>query len=303
MLDGVPLATGAPPTRLRPRAPARPLRGERRRPAEGAASCSPARATRCGRPACSTCRPWSTSGWARSSPRPRRSRASARSRPPSATWAGVAVAEHNTGWLAFLRGDLPRALEQYAAAAAFFDALRHRPASTSSSTRWLPTCPAGSPRTPSPSSSPHSSPDRCSRARRRTSWWRSPVRHWPRATGTVPCRPPTRARRCCAHSPGTSTGWRPTSSRSPRGTAPVSRPPPCCAGPSASSRGCARLVRPSCRRLSSSVQVSRAGSGPLARPGSRPSWLAEAASYRRATTGSERALGWLAQARARDAGR
>ena len=35
--------------------------------------------------------------------------------------SGVAVADHNTGWLAFLRGDLPRALEQYAAAAAFFD--------------------------------------------------------------------------------------------------------------------------------------------------------------------------------------
>jgi tetratricopeptide (TPR) repeat protein len=34
---------------------------------------------------------------------------------------GVAVAEHNIGWLAFLRGDLPRALEQYAAAAALFD--------------------------------------------------------------------------------------------------------------------------------------------------------------------------------------
>ena len=35
----------------------------------------------------------------------------------------VAVAEHNTGWLAFLQGDLPRALEQYAAAAARFDGL------------------------------------------------------------------------------------------------------------------------------------------------------------------------------------
>jgi tetratricopeptide (TPR) repeat protein len=35
--------------------------------------------------------------------------------------SGVAVADHNTGWLAFLRGDLPRALEQYAAAAAFFE--------------------------------------------------------------------------------------------------------------------------------------------------------------------------------------
>ena len=35
---------------------------------------------------------------------------------------GLAVAEHNIGWLAFLRGDLPRALEQYAASAAIFDA-------------------------------------------------------------------------------------------------------------------------------------------------------------------------------------
>ncbi|TGN66249.1 CHAT domain-containing protein [Nocardioides eburneiflavus] len=37
--------------------------------------------------------------------------------------AGVAFTEHNIGWLAFLRGDLPRALEQYAAAAARFDAM------------------------------------------------------------------------------------------------------------------------------------------------------------------------------------
>lgn len=36
---------------------------------------------------------------------------------------GVAVAEHNIGWLAFVRGDLPRALQQYAAAAALFDSL------------------------------------------------------------------------------------------------------------------------------------------------------------------------------------
>jgi tetratricopeptide (TPR) repeat protein len=36
---------------------------------------------------------------------------------------GLAVAEHNIGWLAFLRGDLPQALEQYAAAAARFDGL------------------------------------------------------------------------------------------------------------------------------------------------------------------------------------
>lgn len=36
---------------------------------------------------------------------------------------GVAIAEHNTGWLAFLRGDLPRALEQYAVAAALFDSI------------------------------------------------------------------------------------------------------------------------------------------------------------------------------------
>ena len=36
---------------------------------------------------------------------------------------GVAISEHNIGWLAFLRGDLPRALEQYAAAAARFDSL------------------------------------------------------------------------------------------------------------------------------------------------------------------------------------
>ncbi|HEX5919733.1 MAG TPA: CHAT domain-containing protein [Nocardioides sp.] len=36
---------------------------------------------------------------------------------------GVAVADHNIGWLAFLRGDLPRALEQYATAAARFDSL------------------------------------------------------------------------------------------------------------------------------------------------------------------------------------
>lgn len=36
---------------------------------------------------------------------------------------GIAVAEHNIGWLAFLRDDLPRALEQYAAAAAIFDSM------------------------------------------------------------------------------------------------------------------------------------------------------------------------------------
>ncbi len=36
---------------------------------------------------------------------------------------GVAVAEHNTGWLAFVRGDLPRALEQYAASNAIFGSL------------------------------------------------------------------------------------------------------------------------------------------------------------------------------------
>lgn len=37
--------------------------------------------------------------------------------------SGIAFTEHNTGWLAFLRGDLPRALEQYGAADARFDAM------------------------------------------------------------------------------------------------------------------------------------------------------------------------------------
>ena len=65
-------------------------------------------------------------------------------------------------------------------------------------------------------------------------------------------------------------------------------------------RGCARRGRPSCRRPSSSVQVWRAGSGPARAAGLASDWLAEAADYRRASTGSERALGWLAQARARE---
>ena len=57
---------------------------------------------------------------------------------------------------------------------------------------------------------------------------------------------------------------------------------------------------PSCRRPSSSVQARRAGSGRARAAALAAGWLAEAADYRRASTGSERALGWLAQASARE---
>ena len=57
--------------------PARPVRGERRRPAGGAGGSSPARATTSGRGARSTSRGSSTSGWATSRPRRERSRRTA----------------------------------------------------------------------------------------------------------------------------------------------------------------------------------------------------------------------------------
>ncbi len=126
------------------------------------------------------------------------------------------------------------------------------------------------------------------------------MRHWPRTTGTVLCRPPTRARRCCARSLVTSIGWRPTCSRSRRGTGPVADAPSCCAGSERVVDGMREARAPQLPQallvgagLASRVRSARAAT--LA-----AGWLAEAAAYRRATTGSERALGWLAQARARE---
>ena len=105
---------------------------------------------------------------------------------------------------------------------------------------------------------------------RPTCWWRSPVPPSPRATGTGPCRPPTRARRSCARSPGTSTGWRPTSSsiiaRDRAGAPPRPAAAPGRACRRRDARGAGAPAAPGPPR---SAQVWRAASGPRAPPASR----------------------------------
>ena len=234
---------------------------------------------------------------ARSSPRPRRSRASARSRPPSATPFDVAVADaqHRVAGLP-AAATCPRALERYADGSGALRRARHDQRRPRARPGARPTWPAGSPTTRSPSSRRHSSPDRCSRASEADllvavaeaalaagDWDRARVgrrRGSSAAARAVPARPPD-ARPTCSSITAREPGRRAAA-------------PACCAGPSASSPGCARRGRPELpQALLARCTARRAGSGRRARPASATDWLAEAAtSAARPPAPSGRSAGW-----------
>lgn len=211
----------------------------------------------------------------------------------------VAVAEHNTGWLAFLRGDLPRALERYAAAAARFDSIGQTSVDlvldqvaaylagglAQDALAVVESALAARPLQPREQADllvaiagaalAAGDLDRAaSAADRGSSLLRAQSRHVHRMEAdllSIAARERAGGRRS------------PLLSRVERVVDGMRR-------------SCAPQL-PQALLIGAGL-ASRVRSERAARLASE--WLAEAASYRRGTTGSERALGWLAQARARE---
>ena len=260
---------GAVPPRLRAGSPARPLRGELPTTCDGRAGSSPGPATRSGRPARSTCRPSSTSGCGE-----------VESAAEAFAEYGEICGRAGRRWRSRSRraqhrvaGLPPRRPAACARAVRRGGrALRRRRASrtsTSSSTRSAAYLSGGLAQDAlAVVESRSRRPGRCSRASRPTCWWRWPMRPSPRTTGTAPGRPPTRARPCCAPSPGASTGWRPTSSRSLLATGPVTVPPRCCAGHERIVDGMRET--PGAAAAAGAPPRCRAGEPGPVRPGRRP---------------------------------
>lgn len=212
---------------------------------------------------------------------------------------GVAVAEHNTGWLAFVRGDLPRALQQYAAAAALFDSLGVT--SVDLVLDQVAAYLAGG-------------LAQDARAVVESALAARPLQPREEADLLVAVAGAALAAgdldRAAAAADQGSSLLRAQSRHVHRMDADLLS---ITARDRAGGRGRPLLTR--VQRVVDGMREARApqlphallvGAGLASRVRSERAatlasdWLAEAASYRRATTGSERALGWLAQARARD---